>query len=456
MKHSTSKPEISANQPARARLHLRNYKSHQPLRRSGHAGRWREARDGGGCPRPVEGDAAAGNGGRVRGAGFPEVQLCTPGPVAWIPPRAAGPGALPEPASLSPERGSFALPAGGTERCAVGSAGPRRSYMRGSWAETGSRRAFAPFSVLGEGRCGLGVCFAAESCVFTRYLLGDSPRSQLSVTTWLKKVFGDSPIPQYKVSEQAVNILRKLAEYNEARERDVSLVMEGLKEWSKEYKAEAKYLERLLSKELGLSTGKLSRNGTTYLDVLVSSAMTLETKDTSLASFICAINERTSEVYKIESENREMELELTNLVEKISTALKLQTQLEKDLKNTQELLEVKKAKVNHSSQDLLFLKVKCQESRKRVNAAEMELAATGFDTSLSHKSLVNLAEKLDRLQKDIVPLKKKVKSYRDLPANIPLAKVKVEELKRELNYLDEELSKQVEELTCDMQTPSGF
>ncbi|KAM8983695.1 HAUS augmin-like complex subunit 1 [Ara ararauna] len=276
------------------------------------------------------------------------------------------------------------------------------------------------------------------------------------VTTWLKKVFGDSPIPQYKVSEQAVNILCKLAEYNEARERDVSLVMEGLKEWSKEYKAEAKYLEHLLSEELGLSTGKLSRNGTTYLDVLVSSAMTLETKDTSLASFICAINERTSEVYKIESENREMELELTNLIEKISTALKLQTQLEKDLKNTQELIEVKKAKVNHRSQDLLFLNLKCQESRKRINAAEMELAATGFDTSLSHKSLVNLAEKLDRLQKDIVPLKKKVESYRDLPANIPLAKVKVEELKQELNYLDEKLSKQVEELTCDMQIPSGF
>ncbi|XP_030325648.1 HAUS augmin-like complex subunit 1 [Strigops habroptila] len=274
------------------------------------------------------------------------------------------------------------------------------------------------------------------------------------VTTWLKKVFGNQPIPQYEVNEQTVDILCKLAEYNEARDTDVSLVIEGLKEWSKEYKAEAEYLERLLSEELGLSIFKLSREGTSYLDALVSSAMTLETKDTSLASFICAINERTSELYTTESENREMELELKNLMEKITTALKLESQLEKDLKNTQELITVKKAKVDCRSQELQFLNLKCQELKRRIEAAEMELAATGFNESLSHKSLVSLSEKLDRLQKDIVPLKKKVDSYQDLPPNIPLAKVKVEELKRELNYLDEKFSEELEELTCDIQMPS--
>ncbi|KAM4639384.1 HAUS augmin-like complex subunit 1 [Amazona ochrocephala] len=86
----------------------------------------------------------------------------------------------------------------------------------------------------------------------------------------------------------------------------------------------------------------------------------------------------------------------------------------------------------------------------------MELAARGFDMSLSHESLVSLAEKLNRLQKDVVTLKKKAESYQDLPTNTPLAKVKVEELKQELNYLDEKLFKKLEELTCDVQTPSRF
>uniref|UniRef100_A0A8B9F6T7 Uncharacterized protein n=1 Tax=Amazona collaria TaxID=241587 RepID=A0A8B9F6T7_9PSIT len=75
--------------------------------------------------------------------------------------------------------------------------------------------------------------------------------SSTGVTTWLKKVFGNCPIPQYKVSEQAVDILCKLAEYIEAREQDVSLVMEGLKEWSKEYKAEGNNTEDCVCLNLG-------------------------------------------------------------------------------------------------------------------------------------------------------------------------------------------------------------
>uniref|UniRef100_A0A672U936 Uncharacterized protein n=1 Tax=Strigops habroptila TaxID=2489341 RepID=A0A672U936_STRHB len=67
------------------------------------------------------------------------------------------------------------------------------------------------------------------------------------VTTWLKKVFGNQPIPQYEVNEQTVDILCKLAEYNEARDTDVSLVIEGLKEWSKEYKAEGEFQAPVLS-----------------------------------------------------------------------------------------------------------------------------------------------------------------------------------------------------------------
>lgn len=258
------------------------------------------------------------------------------------------------------------------------------------------------------------------------------------------------------MNEQAVNTSCKLAEYNEARDRDASLVIEGLKECSNEYKEEAKYLERLLSEELGLPTYKLSSKSIMYLDVLVSSAMTLETKDTSLASFICAINERTSELYTIELENRKMEQKLKNLSEKITKALELQTQLEKDLENTQEVIEVRKAKADQRSQDLQFLKLKSEELKIRINAAEMELAATGFDMSLSHESLVSLAQKLDSLQKDLVPLKKKVDSYRDLPANIPFAKAMVEGLQEELNYLDEKFSKELEGLTCDMQIPSKF
>ena len=45
----------------------------------------------------------------------------------------------------------------------------------------------------------------------------------------------------------------------------------------------ANYLQGLLAESLDLSPSSLSSKGTSDLNVLVNSAMTLETKDTSLA-----------------------------------------------------------------------------------------------------------------------------------------------------------------------------
>ncbi|XP_010581276.1 PREDICTED: HAUS augmin-like complex subunit 1 isoform X2 [Haliaeetus leucocephalus] len=252
------------------------------------------------------------------------------------------------------------------------------------------------------------------------------------VTLWLKKIYGNRPVPQYEVNARTIDILYELVECNEARDRDVSLLIEDMKQKATEYEAEANYLEGLLAESLGLSLSSLSSKGTSYLSVLVDSAMTLETKDTSLASFFSAINDMTSELYATESKNREMELELSNLRKKLTAAVMLEKQLEEDLKKAEELLEVEKAKADSRSQNLKFLKNKSEDLKIRIKAAEEQLAATGLDQSLTHESLMSLSEKLAGLQEEIVPLKKKLESYLDLTPNPSLAQVKIEEVKREL------------------------
>ncbi|XP_049651935.1 HAUS augmin-like complex subunit 1 isoform X1 [Accipiter gentilis] len=274
------------------------------------------------------------------------------------------------------------------------------------------------------------------------------------VTLWLKKIYGNRPVPQYEVNARTIDILYELVECNEARDRDVSLLIEDMKQKATEYEAEANYLEGLLAESLGLSLSSLSSEGTSYLSVLVDSAMTLETKDTSLASFFSAINDMTSELYATESKNREMELELSNLRKKITAAVMLEKQLEEDLKKAEELLEVEKAKADSRSQNLKFLKNKSEDLKIRIKAAEEQLAATGLDQSLTHESLVSLSEKLAGLQEEIVPLKKKLESYLDLTPNPSLAQVKIEEVKRELNALEAEFSKQIDMLTLEMPEPS--
>uniref|UniRef100_A0A8C0XRD1 HAUS augmin-like complex subunit 1 n=1 Tax=Castor canadensis TaxID=51338 RepID=A0A8C0XRD1_CASCN len=43
------------------------------------------------------------------------------------------------------------------------------------------------------------------------------------VAAWLKKIFGDHPIPQYEVNPRTTEILYHLSEHNKVRDRDVHL-----------------------------------------------------------------------------------------------------------------------------------------------------------------------------------------------------------------------------------------
>ncbi|KGL97096.1 HAUS augmin-like complex subunit 1, partial [Charadrius vociferus] len=189
------------------------------------------------------------------------------------------------------------------------------------------------------------------------------------VTLWLKKIYGNEPIPEYEVNARTVDILYDLVECNEARDRDVSLLIEDMKQKATEYEAESEF-EAPLLKSLDLSPSILSSEGTSYLNVLVNSAVILETKDTSLASFFCTINDMTLELYATESKNREIELELSNIRKKITAALLLEKWLEEDLKKTEELLEVEKAKADSRSQNLKFLKDKSKDLKIMIKAVE--------------------------------------------------------------------------------------
>lgn len=58
---------------------------------------------------------------------------------------------------------------------------------------------------------------------------------------WLKKIYGNKPIPEYKASTRTIDILYDLAECTEARGRDVSLLIENMKQKAAEYEAEGEF-----------------------------------------------------------------------------------------------------------------------------------------------------------------------------------------------------------------------
>ncbi|KAM5192673.1 HAUS augmin-like complex subunit 1 [Mantella aurantiaca] len=270
------------------------------------------------------------------------------------------------------------------------------------------------------------------------------PRQAGLIITWLKKMFGDKALPPYEVNTRTVELLCQLAEWSEARDKDLNLVIEDQRVKTAEIKAEATYLQELLSNSLGPSYTNLSRMGNTYLNQLVDSCLALEIKDSSLTSYIPAVNDLSSKLLAIEASNQELELELINLRKKLTNVLVLEKSLEQDLRKAEEYCSVEKAKVEIRSQNMKKLKDKSEEYKYKIQSAKDELSAAGMEDSLTHRSLASLFETLTELKSQSTSTKEKLKSYLDLAPNPSLVKVKIEEAKLELKATEAELNMKVD------------
>ncbi|NWX30674.1 HAUS1 protein, partial [Notiomystis cincta] len=235
------------------------------------------------------------------------------------------------------------------------------------------------------------------------------------VALWLKKIYGDVPVPEYEVNERTVDILYELMKYNRERDKDVLLMIEDMKDRAAKYEKEAKYLKEVLEKGLRLSEESLSEEATTALTDLVEGAMELEVENTSLTSFYTAINSLTSELLEARTKNQEMELKLNALRKKLTSALTLEDKLEEDIKKVKESQEAENAKAASRSKNLKFLEDKSEDLKIRISNAEKDLVAAGLDQSLMHEALMKSSEELAAMQKKIEPMKKELKSYHDLP-----------------------------------------
>ncbi|XP_039589318.1 HAUS augmin-like complex subunit 1 isoform X2 [Passer montanus] len=232
---------------------------------------------------------------------------------------------------------------------------------------------------------------------------GDSFQEKLTrVTSWLRKLFNDAPIPQYEVNERTVDILHEIVECNEESDKDAMLVIEDMKDRTSKYEAEAEYWHDILRETLGFFENSLFGEVTSDL---VRSAMGLEVENTSL----------TRDIEKLEASQK-----------------------------------AEQAKAEIHSKNLKFLEDKSKDMKIRIRDAENELVARGLDKSLTHEALMKSSEELAALHKKMEPLKMELASYLDLPPSILLAQVKVEEAKRELKVLDEELSREIEAVPFEL------
>ncbi|XP_022065428.1 HAUS augmin-like complex subunit 1 [Acanthochromis polyacanthus] len=264
------------------------------------------------------------------------------------------------------------------------------------------------------------------------------------VNNWLSKVFGDQPVPQFEVNTRTVEVLYQLAQASEARCSETALLIEDLKQKASEYQADGAHLQDVLLQGVGLSAASLSKPAADYLSALVDNAMVLGVRDSSLGSFMPAVNNLTNEHMEAEKSNRRLERELRALRKRLGATLVLRGNLQEDINKTSKSQAVESAKAEERLLDMNFVTAKGKELSHRRERSEAELVSRNMDKTITHQAIVQLSEEVSELKKEIIPLKKKLGPYMDLSPSPYLAQVKIEEAKRELAALDSQLEMNVD------------
>nr|XP_020454173.1 HAUS augmin-like complex subunit 1 [Monopterus albus] len=264
------------------------------------------------------------------------------------------------------------------------------------------------------------------------------------VNSWLSTVFGDQPVPQFEVNIRTVDILYQLVQSSEARCSETALCIEDIKQKISEYQADGAHLQDVLLQGVGLSCASLAKPAADYLCALVDNAMVLGVRDTSLGSFMPAVNNHTNELVETEKSNRKLERELRALRRRLGATLVLRSSLQEDINKTVKSQAVESAKAEERLLNMDFVRAKAKELRIKRERAEAQLVSKNMDGSVTHQAVVQLAEEVTALKQEIIPLKRKLEPYMDLSPSPSLAQVKIEEAKRELAALDSQLEMNVD------------
>lgn len=263
------------------------------------------------------------------------------------------------------------------------------------------------------------------------------------VQNWLEGLFGGDPVPQFEINPRTVEILHGIMRKNQQQDNAASILVEDHQQKAKEYSVETERMSNIL-KKIGLSPGSLSQSGTASLRNLTNVALLLDTKDASNSSLLLALSESAQVPRRIQEAHKMEQKMSSELTAKTKTGLIRANALKKALDALEERSKYQGPELEKKAKQAGFLQSKGQEYKNRIHELKNELKLSGADPALLHRTLVRKADGLKELRTKLHPIRAKLDSYQELPPDLELARVKVEEAKRDLGLMEEELSQQID------------
>lgn len=263
------------------------------------------------------------------------------------------------------------------------------------------------------------------------------------VKGWLDNLYSGKPVPAFEHNEQTICLLYELMEKNIARDHDTQLIIQDLRQKASEYSAEGHRLIGILA-TISLKTGTLSQSGVMSLHTLTKLMWLLQIKDATDTSFLLALQALQDEADSIHEELLAEEHTLTQLTNKTKDALVTHNRVVMTYKDLEKQSIQKEARLEKQAKDNTFLYKKSQEYGRHISKLTETLKQNKVDASIFHENLVKKSQELQKIEEELEPLKKKLQDYNCLPADLSEAKLKLANLRNQVQQCEMQLNSKID------------
>ncbi|XP_074651251.1 HAUS augmin-like complex subunit 1 [Tubulanus polymorphus] len=258
------------------------------------------------------------------------------------------------------------------------------------------------------------------------------------IQPWLCTMFGDGNVPQFEICERTVNYMYELMSRCQTKENHTALEIKDLNRKKIEYEAEAKRLHKIIST---MDLSYLS-DVDEHLKVLTDVAESLKLSDVSETHFMLGLETLKMELFSKTRLFRQQQKLSRKIQTEIETMQSKCTALEKTLLDLEQQARRVGPKLKKRTKETRTISSKSEDYRIAIQNFKEEMNAPYTD----HGTLVEKSKMLSSLEEKLAPLNKQLDSYCSLPPDMSSAKVKIEELKRDIESVESALSDAIDQM----------
>jgi chromosome segregation ATPase len=233
-------------------------------------------------------------------------------------------------------------------------------------------------------------------------------------------------------------------EESRAKKKTMEILLEDLERKTSEYESENQRLGTILER-CGVSEDRLSAEGQSALHIVAQVAGELSVKDTSETSFVLGLSNLRKRQSHTACQLKLAELEAKDLKEKRRTLQATKNTIAETLKREKVNRQNSRTVAEESEKKREFLLQKSKQYSRQIDALKKQLQSLGYDPAITHQALMKQANDIDAKKARLESVEQQLSAYRDLPLDLEMAKLKVEEARKELSDLREELSQKIDQ-----------